>query len=109
MKEEKETLSYTEYPGHVLKNNHIYIPKDPSNGDYQDFLKWLTVRGNKPLIPPSPDPVSLERESIQKRLIELDAIISRPVEDIYTQLNLVPFNQSVIDEKIALRSRLKEL
>lgn len=43
--------------GMVIKNSNIFIPNDPANPDYQEYLKWVS-QGNTPepatadIIPP---------------------------------------------------------
>ncbi len=34
-------------PNGVFKNNDTYIPFDPANTDYQEYLKWVD-EGNTP-------------------------------------------------------------
>ena len=38
----------------ILQNENLYIPFDPANTDYQQYLEWL-AKGNEPL-PPDEEP-----------------------------------------------------
>jgi hypothetical protein len=42
------TYKLTKNSNVILKNDSFWIPIDPSNTDYQAFLKWLEL-GNTPL------------------------------------------------------------
>jgi hypothetical protein len=41
------TYKLTRNPNMVLKDGELFIPFDPANSDYQDYLKWLE-EGNTP-------------------------------------------------------------
>lgn len=58
----------------VIKNNHTYIPFEPSNRDYQEYLDWVGL-GNTP---DPADPV-IEPEDIptqEERLAALELVVS---------------------------------
>jgi hypothetical protein len=45
-------------------DNEFYIPRDPANTDYQQYLNWVS-QGNEPLPPdpiPEPEPLTPEQK-----------------------------------------------
>jgi hypothetical protein len=48
----KPPLGTTEANGVFLVETNTFIPFDPANSDYQEFLRWCEV-GNEPLPPDS--------------------------------------------------------
>ena len=50
------TYQLTQYETIKRLSDNAFIPPDPANTDYQEYLKWLE-EGNEPLPPdPTPEP-----------------------------------------------------
>jgi hypothetical protein len=55
---------------HILRlNDQVWIPPDPANRDYAEYLDWLAA-GNEPdsYVPPPSPPVSPTVEDLMKEL-----------------------------------------
>lgn len=53
------TYQLTHYETIKRISDNAFIPQDPANTDYQEYLRWLE-EGNEPLPPdPIPEPESL--------------------------------------------------
>jgi hypothetical protein len=62
--------------------DNTWIPLDPANRDYRDYLEWLEA-GNQPLPAPEPTPIPLPPTPTEKL-----AAAGLTVEELKTLLDL---------------------
>ena len=65
---------YTQYPTLIKRDDGAYIPLDPLNADYAEFLEWVAA-GNMPDLPPEPSHAELVEQAKAATRIQRQPII----------------------------------
>lgn len=65
---------YTVLPNCIHRADGFFIPVDPENRDYADYLDWL-AEGNVPGVPPQPTHAELVEQAIDQIRVERQPIL----------------------------------
>ena len=80
-------------------SDNAFVPLDPANADYQDYLKWV-AEGNTPEPADVPDPQIAINEEARAYLNSTDWYVVRFAE------TGTPIPQDILDARQVARSRI---